>query len=607
MSVATAAPADTAAATQKILDDVAKLAERDGRKEPAAALRTIGAAEEGAARLVVAGELKRGKSSLVNALLSRPGLSPVDTLVATTTYVALVYASPERARVFFDGRPEPLEVPVEEVAQYVSEQANPGNEKGVRMVELGLDHPLLRELVIVDTPGVGGLNAAHREITLEALRQADALLFVLDAATEITKPELDFLQQVTEGLATVLIVLAKSEAYDWAPRLDRDRELLHEHAPRFLESPVLPVSSRLKDRADKFAAQGNAQQAESDLARSGFAPLEAEIRRQVIGRSASIRALNALQYCRTVLDRIAEPRYALAGGETTDTVLHERWVEAHARLKELGESSRVGDVRVAEEFTNLGKEVELELGRRLDELKREYEARIQKGDLKSNELGRELKEATAAMLVSLQSMIDERVIALLQRVAKELEVALKPLGERDFEAAPDLPIAPRQRDPVTSAAGLVGLISSFVTARSLSYTLPELGLKSLVGVFNPLLGAAGLAIAGLQFASRTRSEDKQHSMRAVADAYVHLRRELPPIISQRVVGSRRLIEEDLKRALAERTAELTAANEARAKEYNEDKSAREARRDAATAMLAEIASLRARIDTVFRTAAGGAS
>ncbi|MGH3469656.1 MAG: hypothetical protein ACRDQF_18200, partial [Thermocrispum sp.] len=42
--------------------------------------------------VVVVGETKRGKSSLVNALLATPGLSPVDAEVATATYLVFDHA-----------------------------------------------------------------------------------------------------------------------------------------------------------------------------------------------------------------------------------------------------------------------------------------------------------------------------------------------------------------------------------------------------------------------------------------------------------------------------------------------------------------------------------
>ena len=48
-----------------------------------------------------------------------------------------------------------------------------------------LDRPLLQAgLVLVDTPGVGGLDSAHGQLTRATLRAADAVLFVTDASQD---------------------------------------------------------------------------------------------------------------------------------------------------------------------------------------------------------------------------------------------------------------------------------------------------------------------------------------------------------------------------------------------------------------------------------------
>src|SRR5690606_11247841 len=61
--------------------------------------------------VVVVGETKRGKSSLINALLASPGLSPVDADVATATYLVFDHAEQWRAQACYPGRqPVPFEV-----------------------------------------------------------------------------------------------------------------------------------------------------------------------------------------------------------------------------------------------------------------------------------------------------------------------------------------------------------------------------------------------------------------------------------------------------------------------------------------------------------------
>jgi len=67
------------------------------------------AAEVGRARsvkparptIVVVGETKRGKSSLINALVNVPGLSPVDPQVATSTYITIQHGPQLTARAIF--------------------------------------------------------------------------------------------------------------------------------------------------------------------------------------------------------------------------------------------------------------------------------------------------------------------------------------------------------------------------------------------------------------------------------------------------------------------------------------------------------------------------
>ena len=65
--------------------------------------------------VVVVGETKRGKSSLVNALLAEPGRSPVDTDVATATYLVFGHADHWSAQACYPGQlpPVPFDPPAE--------------------------------------------------------------------------------------------------------------------------------------------------------------------------------------------------------------------------------------------------------------------------------------------------------------------------------------------------------------------------------------------------------------------------------------------------------------------------------------------------------------
>ena len=161
--------------------------------------------ELGLFRLVVMGEIKKGKSSFINALLGEPNLLPTSDDIATSTVYKLLYGPKLQYKVFLQpdtdtgNRPPPLLIPSNEVSKYGTESGNPGNHLRVDFIGVELPNPLLQQgLVLVDTPGVGGLFKSHRDITWRYAPAADAVFFVLDSVESvISQDEINFLQELT--------------------------------------------------------------------------------------------------------------------------------------------------------------------------------------------------------------------------------------------------------------------------------------------------------------------------------------------------------------------------------------------------------------------------
>ena len=142
--------------------------------------------------VVVAGEARRGKSSLLNALLnSKDGIFPVDVNVCTNVVTILRYGEQAKLEVCLeDGSAEMLPMEQSHIADYVSEQGNPNNYKNVRLLNVYLPMEALKNgVVFVDTPGVGSLNVAHAQMTYAFLPNADLLIFVGDADSGFTETE----------------------------------------------------------------------------------------------------------------------------------------------------------------------------------------------------------------------------------------------------------------------------------------------------------------------------------------------------------------------------------------------------------------------------------
>ncbi len=200
---------------QALLDEVIGVMQARHRPDLASRLAdTKGLLSDPAVRIVIAGEFKMGKSALVNALLGFE-VCPVDDDLATAVPTLVRWADQEEATTTSPGEgigSEPIVTSIAygDRAQMCTEAGNPGNHLGLQLVELGVPSPLLAGgIQLVDTPGVGGLASVHNAATVAALPAADAVLFVSDAAQELSMPELEFLKAACSACPVVVEVVTK--------------------------------------------------------------------------------------------------------------------------------------------------------------------------------------------------------------------------------------------------------------------------------------------------------------------------------------------------------------------------------------------------------------
>lgn len=169
-------------------------------------------------RIVVMGEIKKGKSSFVNALLGHKDLVPVCSDVATSTIFKICYGPQVGYKVFFfpDSGKKPIAIQASELTAYGTEDGNPGNEKQVDFIQVICPSPLLKSgLVIVDTPGLGGLFKQHKRITYQYVPRADAVFLVTDSVeSPIGQAELDLLADLKKVTKHIFFVQTKSRLVD---------------------------------------------------------------------------------------------------------------------------------------------------------------------------------------------------------------------------------------------------------------------------------------------------------------------------------------------------------------------------------------------------------
>ena len=186
-----------------------------------------------------------------------------------------------------------MPVPVDELDQWVSESGNPGNHKQVERVDIVVPSTLLLDgLVLVDTPGMGGLGAGHAAATLAFLRFADALVLVSDATSELTAPELDFLGEALEWCPSAMLVQTK---IDLAANWQRVVELNQGHIARLgLHLPMVAVSSTLRQAAfDRRSRSLNDRSGFPGLINALTAEVAAPSKARALARSAADRVVRS--------------------------------------------------------------------------------------------------------------------------------------------------------------------------------------------------------------------------------------------------------------------------------------------------------------------------
>ncbi|WP_309127699.1 dynamin family protein [Microbacterium sp.] len=513
-----------------VIHDVGDLAMSAGRTDLASRLaQTKSRMEDPSIRVIVVGEFKQGKSKLINALVNAPAC-PVDDDVATSVPTSVGYAEEPSAWVFElqegEGEPQRREVPLADLADYVSERGNPGNERGILSAEVLLPREILKGgLRLVDSPGVGGLESSNSLATLAALSSAHAVLLVSDASQEYTEPEVQFLRHAMRISPNVAAVLAKIDLY---PQWRRIEEIDREHLEGTADVPIFSVSSDLRLLAAEL--QDRALNDES-----GFPALVAHLRREVLGRAEVIHERSAVHDLTSVVDQLGmslrAELSALLNPHDTPRMIAEL-EEAKAKADEFRGRSARWQVTLTDGIADLVADMEHDVRDRLRKVQREAERAIDEGDPGPiwDQIREWLDQRVTAAVTETFVWTDERSRWLSEEVAE-----LFSRGEAEIPTV-DVSDIRGVLDPVEEIAGLdAGQLSAgekiYIGVRG-SY-----GGVLMVGLATGLIGMALInplsLIAGVLVGRRAYREDMSNRLsRRQQEAKVIVRRYIDEVTFQ---------------------------------------------------------------------------
>jgi ribosome biogenesis GTPase A len=301
---------------------------------------------EGRFFVACVGQFKRGKSTLINALIGQPIL-PTGFIPVTSVPTVIRFGQKPTARI--RTREDVWnDIVISDLKHYVTEELNPENQKSVQGAEVFVPSSLLASgMCIVDTPGLGSVFPANTVATQGFIPHIDAALVVVGADPPLAGEELALVEDVGKQVQELILVLNKADRTTDEERTAAStftRQLLQRRLHRAV-GPAFEISAQ--ERAEKRGPERDWRKLIEALQR-----LVDGSGRQLV-RAACERGLQRLS--ERVLAIISEQRDALRcpieESERRNTVMKQTIAEAERSMRELSflftaEQQRLSDVFV---------------------------------------------------------------------------------------------------------------------------------------------------------------------------------------------------------------------------------------------------------------------
>jgi len=229
-----------------------RLAQELGTEPVAEEARELAArVSEGRFYVACVGQFKRGKSTLLNALVGHE-VVPTGFIPVTAVPTVIRFGDEVHARVRMrDGAWR--DIAMIDLKEYVTEELNPENTKAVEGAEVFVPSPLLSSgMCFVDTPGLGSVFTGNTATTQAFIPRIDAALVVVGADPPIAGEELTLVEAVGKEVQDLILVINKADRTtdpERAAAAKFTREILEKQLHRQM-GEVFEVSAaeRMEDR-----------------------------------------------------------------------------------------------------------------------------------------------------------------------------------------------------------------------------------------------------------------------------------------------------------------------------------------------------------------------
>lgn len=254
-------------------------------------------------QLVVIGDFKRGKSTLINALLGETAV-PTAVTPETVTINRLSFSDTPRIEAILKNRKR-VSLSKPELARETLEGLIDRLPAPIDFIDVRLNNESLRDVTIVDTPGIGDLMKAFDEQVADYLVNADAIIYVVSARSPLSYTEQVFLSTaiMPQSFSRVFLVVNMADSLETVENLQKVRELVENRTGAISDKIYVYLLSAL----DEFCRKQELNRPEPLLAETlenNFLEFETSLQNDVFLQKDIIKSTRGIALTRILLGNL---------------------------------------------------------------------------------------------------------------------------------------------------------------------------------------------------------------------------------------------------------------------------------------------------------------
>lgn len=267
--------------------------------------------------IVIAGEFKRGKSSFINAFLGEHVVT-TDVTPETVTINSIRYGIHKNEAVLSGGRR--MTLTDDELSRAALEKIMNEIGEPIRQLELWRPNERLRDIRMIDTPGLNDVSGDFDELVAGALAQADAVIYMYSVSYPLSRSEQMYLKYsiLPQNYTKLFLVGNYGDLMSTEEDLAHLRQLLQKRTEVLLPYEPLYLVSAL-DEMCRISGKKRPNEALAPLLEEGFAQLRHTLEALIEEKKSIILTDRMLRLSKVMVKELDDDLTNLEKGMEMDT------------------------------------------------------------------------------------------------------------------------------------------------------------------------------------------------------------------------------------------------------------------------------------------------